>query len=89
MYKELIQVTTDIICKINNIQSHSNILDGNGFKPRTVVRKPATKMLTVSLPLTPYESKRKFLVLINGAELIFLQAVMDGDRATENFYCEP
>lgn len=59
-----------------------------GFKHRSSIKLHVSQMTAVSLPLAPYQSKRKFLLLINENTLTVIQAVMDGDRPEEKFYCD-
>lgn len=59
-----------------------------GFQQRSSVRTQASKILTTSLPLTPYGSERNFLFLLNKHNLNIIQAIMDGDWPDIDLYCD-
>lgn len=59
-----------------------------GFKHRSTIKMLGTKLVPMTLQITPYLNPRKALGVLDGNKVKIIQAVMLGNRLEENFDCE-
>lgn len=59
-----------------------------GFRHHLSVKLTGTKMVPMTLQITPHLNPRKALAILDGTKVKIIKAVMMGNRLDNNFDCE-